>query len=56
MKITIRNEIKSDFRKVEEIVRKAFWNIHEPGCNEHYLVHKMREHEDLFHTGVRFCL
>lgn len=46
MKITIRNEIKSDFRKVEEITRKAFWNIHEPGCNEHYLVHKMREHED----------
>lgn len=46
MKTTIRKETKSDFRKVEEITRKAFWNIHELGCNEHYLVHKMREHED----------
>ena len=44
--IKIRNEEKSDYEKVEEITRKAFYNIYVPGCNEHYLVHIMREHED----------
>ena len=42
----IRNEEKSDYTKVEEITRKAFYNIYVPGCNEHYLVHIMRGHED----------
>ncbi|MFZ5950798.1 MAG: GNAT family N-acetyltransferase, partial [Candidatus Rifleibacteriota bacterium] len=28
------------------ITRKAFWNLHVPGCDEHYLVHKMRNHPD----------
>lgn len=44
--ITIRNEIKSDFSKVEILTRKAFWNVYVPGCNEHYLAHILREHED----------
>lgn len=42
----IRNERKSDHREVEELTRNAFWNLHVPGCNEHYLVHVMRGHED----------
>ncbi len=44
--IKIRNEEKTDFGIVEEITRKAFWNLYVPGCNEHYLVHVMRSHED----------
>lgn len=44
--IEIRNEQEPDFRVVEEITRKAFWNLYIPGCNEHYLVHVMRTHED----------
>lgn len=44
--ITIRNEKESDYKEVEEITRKAFYNIYVPGCVEHYLVHIMREHED----------
>ncbi len=44
--ITIRNERETDYRKVEEITRKAFWNLYIPGCVEHYLVHVMRPHED----------
>ena len=44
--IVIRNEIKSDYRKVEELTREAFWNLYVPGCNEHYIVHIMREHKD----------
>lgn len=42
----IRNEKKEDYRTVEELTRKAFWNLHCPGCDEHYLVHGMREHKD----------
>ncbi|MDR1540481.1 MAG: N-acetyltransferase [Clostridiales bacterium] len=45
-KITIRNEVEEDFSIVEEITRRAFYNQHVPGCNEHYLVHVMRSHED----------
>ncbi|GAP40962.1 GNAT family N-acetyltransferase [Flexilinea flocculi] len=44
--IRIRNEEKDDYVKVEEITRKAFWNLYMPGCVEHYLVHVMRSHED----------
>ncbi len=44
--IVIRNESKADYREVEELTREAFWNVHAPGCNEHYLVHVMRGHDD----------
>ena len=44
--IIIRNERKEDFRLVEEITRRAFYNMYIPGCVEHYLVHIMRDHED----------
>lgn len=46
MNINIRNERKSDYEKVEEITRKAFYNLYVPGCTEHYLVHIMRSHKD----------
>ena len=44
--IVIRNELQSDYRKVEELTREAFWNLYVPGCNEHYIVHIMRDHKD----------
>lgn len=44
--VTIRNETERDYERVEEITRKAFYNIYIPGCVEHYLVHIMREHKD----------
>lgn len=28
------------------LTRRAFWNVHVPGCDEHYLAHILREHED----------
>ena len=46
MNIQVRNETPQDYRLVEEITRKAFWNLYVPGCGEHYLVHIMRSHED----------
>jgi len=44
--IQIRNEEEKDYKRVEEITRKAFWNLYIPGCIEHYLVHVMRPHKD----------
>lgn len=44
--IKIRNEQETDYKKVEEITRKAFYNLYIPGCAEHYLVHIMRQHKD----------
>ena len=44
--LTIRNETQADRQTVEEITRRAFYNIYAPGCVEHYLVHIMRDHPD----------
>lgn len=44
--ILIRKETPSDYRKTEHMTMRAFWNIHGPGCDEHYLVRRIRESED----------
>ncbi|MBS6645140.1 MAG: N-acetyltransferase [Clostridiaceae bacterium] len=44
--LIIRNETEKDYAAVEHITRNAFWNLSSPGCDEHYLVHIMRNHED----------
>jgi len=44
--IKIRHEEETDYKRVEEITRKAFRNLYIPGCIEHYLVHVMRSHKD----------
>ena len=44
--MTIRLEAEKDYRIVENLTREAFWNQYVPGCDEHYLVHMMRAHED----------
>lgn len=46
MNIVIRREKETDHRIVEELTREAFWNLHSPGCDEHYLVHILRTHPD----------
>jgi putative acetyltransferase len=38
----IRRERPEDFREVENMVREAFWNVYQPGCMEHYLLHCLR--------------
>lgn len=50
MNISIRNEDENDYRQVEELTREAFWNLYVQGCDEHYLVHKMRTHPDFITT------
>ena len=34
----------SDYHETENITREAFWNHYSPGCDEHYLLHIMRNH------------
>lgn len=46
MVIKVRNEMVSDYERVEWITREAFWNLYCPGCNEHLIVHNLRKHED----------
>ena len=46
MNIRIRLETKDDYFKVEELTREAFWNLYNPGCDEHYLCHILRDHKD----------
>lgn len=43
MNIIIRKETKEDYYKTELMVMRAFFNQYGPGCNEHLLVHKLRE-------------
>lgn len=43
MDISIRLENPGDYRVVEELVREAFWNVYAPGCDEHFLLHNLRE-------------
>lgn len=42
----IRNEKKEDYRTVEEMIKKTFWNLSMPGCNEHYFAHEVRKSKD----------
>lgn len=45
-RIVIREERKEDYYQSELVTMRAFWNIHGPGCNEHLLVHKLRNSKD----------
>lgn len=45
-KITIRQETAADHDAVLVMVRDAFWNMYQPGCDEHFLVHQMNSHKD----------
>lgn len=46
MMLEIRKETQADYYETEAVARRAFYNRHCPGCNEHLLVHKMRHHKD----------
>ncbi len=41
--VVIRREEKRDERAVEELVRESFWNVYRPGCQEHYVLHRLRD-------------
>ena len=45
--IKIRPIEVRDYPEVITLTREAFWNLHTPGCNEHFLVDKMKNHPNL---------
>ncbi len=44
--LIIRNEKEKDYRNVEQLIREAFWNLYVPGCNEHFILHNLRNSND----------
>jgi predicted N-acetyltransferase YhbS len=44
--VTYHQETSKDYYESEHMTQRAFWNKYFPGCDEHYLVHKLREHKD----------
>jgi predicted N-acetyltransferase YhbS len=41
MDIAIRKIKTEDLYSIECMTKKAFWNLNMPGCDEHYLVHRI---------------
>ncbi len=39
---TYRIETPNDYVAVEALTRDAFWNVYQPGCVEHYIIHSLR--------------
>jgi predicted N-acetyltransferase YhbS len=42
MEIKLRIEEEKDYKIVENLTREVFWNVHFPGCDEHLLIHNLR--------------
>ena len=53
VEITLRLEEEKDFSIVEKLTREAFWNVHCPGADEHFLVHNLRK-TDVFIKELDF--
>lgn len=45
-KLLLRQTTTQDYRQIEWLTREAFWNVHVPGCDEHYLAHVLRDSPD----------
>ena len=56
MPFTIRPEKIEDYHAAEGMVRRAFFNRQHPGCNEHYLVHILRNNPDYLPEYSRIAL
>ena len=46
MNIQLCREEEKDFRTVENLTREAFWNVYKPGCDEHFVLHNLRNSQD----------
>lgn len=53
--ILIRLERPEEYRATEHLVREAFWNVYCPGCDEHFLLHKLRD-EPVFIRQLDFVM
>ena len=54
-KYTIRLELPTEQREVENLVRESFWNVYRPGCLEHYVLHCLR-HDEAFIPELNFVM
>jgi predicted N-acetyltransferase YhbS len=41
-KVIIRKTEPSEFFLTEKLTREAFWNLYKPGCDEHLVLHQLR--------------
>ena len=41
--VTIRLEREEDYQENENLIRESFWNVYQPGCAEHYVIHLLRD-------------
>ena len=46
MEVVLRLEEEHDYAIVEELTREAFWNVYVPGCDEHLLIHNLRNKKE----------
>lgn len=46
MDIEIRRELEDEHFAVEKLIRKAFFSEERPECNEHLMVHQLRQSKD----------
>jgi len=46
MDVLLRPEEEKDYNSVENLTREAFWNVYKPGCDEHLLIHNIRNKKE----------
>lgn len=41
--IKIKKAGENDFKSTENLTRETFWNLYNPGCSEHFILHNLRK-------------
>lgn len=54
--VLLLKETPPMYHDVEAMTMRAFWNKHHLGCDEHYLVHKIRQHPDYVEELTRVAV
>lgn len=42
MEVIINKTNKQDYHQTENLTREAFWDVYKPGCDEHLILHNIR--------------
>lgn len=50
-----RQPTSADLEAIEQLTREAFWNVYQPGCFEHYLIHQMQESDEVVWDLCEVC-
>ena len=46
MGLILRATKREEYRQTEIVIREAFWDLFRPGCDEHLMVHQLRDTAD----------